>query len=92
MKGIYLTEEGKQEIENKIAELKKEIISDLNNNLPHYVDVNNVEIYVLRNILESATILPVEKDWNQVKNFLDNNPVSEILADGVVIKHLIKKK
>ena len=64
MEGIYLTEEGKQEIENKITELKKEILSDLNNKLIHYVNVNNVEIYVLRDILESAIILPVESSEN----------------------------
>lgn len=56
MKGIYLTEEGKKAIEDKIAELEKE------NKFP--VDKweegkNQGKIYILEEILKSATILPV---------------------------------
>jgi hypothetical protein len=61
MKGIYLTQEGKQEIESKIAELEEE------NKFP--VDKweegkNQGKIYILEEILSSATILPVEESWN----------------------------
>jgi hypothetical protein len=57
MKGIYLTQEGKQEIEAKIVELKEE------NKFP--IDKweegkNQGKIYILEQILSSATILPVE--------------------------------
>jgi hypothetical protein len=63
MKGIYLTQKGKEEIEAKIAELEKE------NKFP--IDKweegkNQGKIYILEEILESATILPVEESWEDV--------------------------
>jgi tRNA 2-selenouridine synthase SelU len=61
MKGIYLTPEGKQEIETKIAELEEKI--------KHYEVINSkqrrggalAQIFALQEILTSATILPVEE-------------------------------
>lgn len=60
MKGIYLTEEGKKEIEAKIAELEqnqKDTKTDF--------DWNQcvIEKNVYKTILSSATILPVEESW-----------------------------
>jgi hypothetical protein len=68
MKGIYLTQQGKQEIEAKIAELeyKKSLKSD-DNNIWYFQG----KIDDLKEILSSATILPVEEDWYHVHFVLD---------------------
>ena len=55
MKGIYLTEEGRQEIEDKIAELEK-------NKYPKL----RIDLDVYKEILSSATILPVEESWTTI--------------------------
>jgi hypothetical protein len=61
MKGIYLTEEGKKEIEAKIAELK----------IPYGTSNRLGELTIYKEILSSATILPVEDDWNDaIESFL----------------------
>jgi hypothetical protein len=65
MKGIYLTEQGKQEIEAKIIEL--EIGQRLNSN-PFSSSSYWSEITLYKKILESATILPVEKNWVDLDN------------------------
>jgi hypothetical protein len=65
MKGIYLTEEGKKEIEAKIAELES--------SYREYADWEGKlgELKMLKEILSSATILPVEEDWNDaIESFL----------------------
>ena len=54
MKGIYLTEESKKEIEAKIA------LYEFCNLLPYQVG----ELKIFKEILSSATILPVEESWN----------------------------
>ena len=56
MKGIYLTEEGKQEIEAKIE------LYEFCNLLSHQVG----ELKIYKEILLSATILPVEESWEDV--------------------------
>jgi hypothetical protein len=58
MKGIYLTEEGKKEIEAKIAELES--------SYREYADWEGKlgELKMLKEILSSATILPVEDNWD----------------------------
>lgn len=62
MKGIYLSEEGKKEIEAKIAEL--ESISPLDRLC--YDGMIEVEERVYKEILSSATILPVEESWERL--------------------------
>jgi hypothetical protein len=61
MKGIYLTPEGKQEIEAKIAELEQ------------FSPIDTFEDYTnfgkkqqLKEILSSATILPVAETWHDI--------------------------
>ena len=73
MKGIYLTEEGKKEIEAKIVELefKTEMIPDVDNHTKSRNPMNLHNLYcgeltIYKEILSSATILPVEDDWNDV--------------------------
>jgi hypothetical protein len=80
MKGIYLTEEAKKEIESKIAELEEE------NKFP--VDKweegkNQGKIYILEEILSSAIVLPVEESYNDIQHF-------ETSEHGTVIrKHFL---
>ena len=53
MKGIYLTEEGKKEIEAKISELSG------------YKDQpETTQLAVYKEILSSAIIIPVEENWD----------------------------
>jgi len=77
----YLTEEGKQEIEAKIAELEK-----------FYINARKVgvtlqkidwEIDYLKKILLSATILPVEEKWEDVKEKYDDPFIGVIIPDDV---------
>jgi hypothetical protein len=83
MKGIYLTQEGKQEIEAKIAELEQ------------FSPIDTFEDYTnfgkkqqLKEILSSATILPVEESWQKVKHFYTGDSVksSKKYPQGVIIQ------
>jgi len=60
MEGIFLTEEGKKAIEDKIAELEE--------TYREYASWEEKygELQTLKEILESAIILPVEKSWENV--------------------------
>ena len=60
MKGIYLTQEGKQEIEAKIAELENYTYATQNIWIEGQ---NSGMLKILEEILSSATILPVEESW-----------------------------
>ncbi len=75
MKGIYLTEEGKKAIEDKIAEL-----TDYKNKTHDIYAVG--QIYILKQILSSATILPVEDGW--YRTYGKNNWME--YPNGVIIK------
>ncbi len=65
MKGIYLTAEGKKAIEDRIAKLK--IWSERSGKVGQYASEEHVADE-LEEILSSATILPVEKNWDSVFN------------------------
>jgi hypothetical protein len=82
MKGIYLTEEGKKEIEVKIAELDK--TEDPNS------ECFGIATSVYQQILSSATILPVYSNWDDVELYPPDNE-SQIektlrLKNGVIIQ------
>jgi hypothetical protein len=83
MKGIYLTEEGKKEIEDLIAKL-----TDYKNKTHDIYAVG--QIYILKQILSSATILPVEESWEDVELYPpDNESQMEKtlrLKNGVIIQ------
>lgn len=68
MKGIYLTQEGKQDLEDYLEGLK----TYLNPETSLY---NDGKIDMLKEILTSATILPV-----------DNNYVSSKYPNGLIIQ------
>ena len=77
MNGIYLTEKGKKEIEAKIAELES--------SYREYADWEGKlgELKMLKEILSSATILPVEESYNDIQHF-------ETSEHGTVIrKHFL---
>lgn len=79
MKGIYLTEEGKQEIEAKIEHLK---ILEINSVLENFYQG---QIAMSKEILSSAIILPTEEDYahiqekyfDQIKN--DDSPDTKLI-------------
>jgi hypothetical protein len=85
MKGIYLTEEGKKEIEAKIVELEKYNFEDekLNGNLEG-------NVYCLKEILSSAIILPVYNNWEDVDFFPPDNESQTKklleLKNGIIIQ------
>ncbi|MEY3420925.1 MAG: hypothetical protein RIR48_1214 [Bacteroidota bacterium] len=62
MKGVYLTEEGKKVIEDKIAELEKPL-----NKQPANIDTIHYKLIdAYKEILSSATILSVEESWKHI--------------------------
>jgi transcription elongation GreA/GreB family factor len=80
MNGIYLTQKGKQGIEAKIAELettRKESSSDNND---YYLG----RIKELKEILSSATILPVEESWGNMPIGVNESELS--YPQGVIIQ------
>jgi hypothetical protein len=84
MKGIYLTQEGKQEIEAKIAELEDYSYATQDLHLEGNIQGH---LYCLKEILSSATILPVEDSWNNLSNnTFDRANNSEIYPQGVIIQ------
>jgi hypothetical protein len=68
MKGIYLTEQGKQEIEAKIAELESVNKVEIENKWEVKAGITFGCILMLNEILSSATILPVEENWVDLDN------------------------
>jgi hypothetical protein len=81
MKGIYLTEEGKQELESKIAELTELATSKETMSISY---IAQHSVYSL--ILQSATMLPVEESWNNILNSHRSSTL-EYYPQGVIIKH-----
>jgi hypothetical protein len=85
MNGIYLTQEGKQEIEAKIAELEGTNIHLMKPS--HTLGSLEGRISALKEILESATILPVEESWD---NAIDTHDVENAFVkhypNGVIIQ------
>ena len=69
MKGIYLTQESKQEIEAKIAELELVNKIEIENKWEVKSGVTYGFISALKEILSSATILPIESNMSYVKSY-----------------------
>jgi hypothetical protein len=77
MKGIYLSQEGKKAIEDYLEGLN----TYLN---PETLLYNDGKIDLLKEILSSATILPVEESWEGVSK--DISPIDEVYyPNGVII-------
>jgi hypothetical protein len=88
MKGIYLTQEGKQEIEAKIAELEKFYMTARKVGVT--MERIDWEIQYLKEILSSATILPVEESYKNIKSMYHHNTMREDFEykypNGVIIQ------
>jgi len=84
MKGIYLTEQSKQEIEAKIAELETIRNESSSDNNDYYLG----RLKELEEILSSATILPVEKSLNDIpiSVLMAKQNLSEYYPNGVIIQ------
>ena len=83
MEGIFLTEEGKKAIEDKIAELENlySFWDDIENT------AINAKIEIYKEILESAIILPVEESWENVIDIHDPEGIcKKYYPNGVIIK------
>ena len=80
MNGIYLTQEGKQEIEAKIAELENTRKESSSDNNDYYLG----RIKELKEILSSATILPVEESWGNMPIGVNESELS--YPQGVIIQ------
>jgi hypothetical protein len=86
MKGIYLTQQAKEELEAKIAELKNVVEKYQEcKNWMWFDTIGQLEAY--KEILSSATILPVEESWD---NAIDTHDVENAFVkhypNGVIIK------
>jgi hypothetical protein len=84
MTGIYLTQEGKQAIEAKIKHIK---VLEKNSVLSNFYQG---QIAILKEILSSATVLPVEESWENVELYPPDNESqfekTMSLKNGVIIK------
>ena len=91
MKGIYLTQEGKQEIENQISEL--EIHIKISEGLDDKIraGIETFEKRVYEKILSSAIILPVEESWYNVIENVENDSQSLILQTPFIMKSLYEQ-
>jgi hypothetical protein len=83
MNGIYLTQEGKQEIEAKIAELEDYTYATQDLHLEGCIKGH---LYCLKEILSSAIVLPVEESWNDFYNNSDSLYNQEDYPNGVIIQ------
>ncbi len=89
MKGIYLTQESKQEIEAKIAALE-----EVKRNCKTDYEWNEavIEQNTYKQILSSATILPVEEAWIDIGEkhgaFYEDDAkvLSDYFPQGVIIQ------
>jgi hypothetical protein len=82
MKGIYLTEEGKQELESQIYALEEYKDSDICKDPRDWSFVSGKQA-IIKEILSSAIILPIEENWYDVsKSVVFEN----IYPNGVVIQ------
>jgi hypothetical protein len=87
MKGIYLTEEGKKAIENRIDDLIKE--SNLGKTVPTVNSQMAISLIKFKEeILSSATILPVKESWDTVEFSYDSplEDLEETYPNGVIIQ------
>ena len=83
MKGIYLTEEGKKQIESKISELEYIFLQD-----GERFDTRDSGKYnIYKEILSSATILPEEESWDgSILDPKDSKYVQKQYPNGVIMK------
>jgi hypothetical protein len=66
MVGIYLTQEGKQEIEAKLKQIRINNRDDYESDEDYLLRKHNLEQDFIDSILSLATILPVEESWESM--------------------------
>jgi hypothetical protein len=90
MKGIYLTEEGKKEIETEMRELMTDIghlttsfLKEFDESCKKVIIEKRIKLNVYNNLLKSATILPVEESWDKCwfDELKDKYPNGVIIGD-----------
>jgi len=102
VKGIYITEEAKKELEAKVAELEKSkmILQRAVSTDPNFGEMQRTahtkyctEVDTYKEILSSAIVLPVEESW---ENALSNTEVTDCIysnamnfPNGVIIENKI---
>jgi hypothetical protein len=86
MKGIYLTQESKQEIEAKIAELEIKRDEAAKNDDEVYANSCIGQIFAYYEILSSATILPVEESWQNIAHSTTVSFYEFDFPQGVIIQ------
>jgi hypothetical protein len=91
MKGIYLSQEGKKAIEDRIAELEDYTFATQDLYLEGSIKGH---LYCLKEILSSATILPTQRTWESLEEdlFEDVHPDTDraqmmyiVYPNGVII-------
>ena len=65
MRGIYLTEQGKQEIEAELIGIENEVINYAEDDLCDIASIQT-RYHTLKEILSSAIILPVQESWKSM--------------------------
>jgi len=88
MKGIFLTQEGKKEIEAKIAYLEKWIQEENDECLLGHWKGEKI---IYEEILRSSTILPVEESWYKVIENVENDSQFLILQTPFIMKSLYEQ-
>jgi hypothetical protein len=82
MKGIFLTEQSKKEIEDKINELEER-----ERNSPLHDFVRLGKISQLKEVLEFAIVLPVKNDWNRATDEVwGSGSWEQCYPNGVIIE------
>ena len=84
MKGIYLTQEGKKEIEAKIIYLQE---LEENEFMDEFI-INDylTQIRIYKEILASAIILPVEESWANITDSTLAFHYHQSFPQGVIIQ------
>lgn len=89
MNGIYLSEEAKKAIEDKIAELEAKRDDAAEDNDVVYANSCIGQIFAYYEILTSATILPVEESWSEAFRHSDEDyqeTIESYYSQGVIIQ------
>lgn len=82
MKGIYLTQQAKEGIEARIAELEKVYNEFIRNQLAGTL-ANRALVNTYKELLSSAIILPAEESWNRLDV---SNYCKDKYPNGVIIQ------
>jgi hypothetical protein len=84
MKGIFLTQEAKQEIEAKMLHIENIFVDDDNTECDKFVLKKEYTLY--KEILLSATILPVEESWDNIAHSTTVSFYESDFPQGVIIQ------